>query len=115
MGRKEELKMEGHIVVFITTKNISEAKRIGHELLNAHLIACANIVKEIQSFYWWQNKINNDQESLLIVKTQKRLFHKIVKKVKIIHSYSVPEIIAIPIFLGEKNYLKWIDDSVKMG
>lgn len=102
-----------HIVVFITCKDQTEASAVADHLLKEKLIACANMVSGIQSMYWWQGKVNTDQEVLMIIKTRKALFPKIVKAVKALHSYTVPEIIALPIVAGNADYLKWIDDSTK--
>ena len=102
-----------HIVVFITTKNSAQAKKISHELIKEKLIACANIVQGVQSVFWWKKKVDQSQEVLLIVKTRQNLFPKLAKRVKALHSYQVPEIIALPILAGNPDYLKWIDESVE--
>lgn len=102
-----------HIVIFITTKNKREANKIAKKLVAEKLIACANIVDGIQSKYWWQGKVCNDTEALMVIKSKKSLLTKITKVVKSCHSYSVPEIIALPIVGGNKDYLKWIDQSCK--
>lgn len=102
-----------HIVIFITCKNKPEAEAIANKLLEEKMIACANIVSGIQSMYWWEGKVNTDQEVLMIIKTRKTLFPKIVKTVKNFHSYTVPEIIALPITAGNADYLKWINASTK--
>lgn len=100
-----------YVVVFITTKNITEAKKISERLLNERLAACINIVKGVQSMFWWEGKVDKAFEALLIVKTKKSLLQKLIKTVKSSHSYTVPEIIALPIIDGNKDYLKWIDKS----
>ncbi|MBP9855191.1 MAG: divalent-cation tolerance protein CutA [Candidatus Omnitrophica bacterium] len=102
-----------YIVIFITCKNKKEAENIADQLLKDKLIACANIISDIQSMYWWEGRVNSDQEVMMVIKTRKTLFSKIVKAVKAIHSYKVPEIIAMPIISGNKDYLNWIDDSTK--
>ena len=102
-----------NIVVLITAKNEREAKKISSKLLEKKLIACCNIIKGVKSFFWWQGKIGSASEALLILKTKKNLFQKIINLVKKLHSYEVPEIIALPIIAGDKNYLKWIDASVE--
>ena len=102
-----------NIVIFITTKNTAEAKKISQALVGKRLIACANIVKGIQSFFWWEGKVDKANEVLLIIKTKRSLFKEIVKAVKALHSYSVPEITAFPIIEGNKDYLKWIHASVR--
>ena len=102
-----------HIVIFITAKSVEEATKISQELVRQKLIACANIVKDIKSFFWWEGKIDEADEVLLILKTKRSLFKKIEKAVKSLHSYDVPESIALPIVEGHKPYLKWVNESVK--
>jgi len=102
-----------NIVVFVTTKNSAEAKKIAQGLLAKKLIACANIIGGVQSFFWWEGKVDSAKEALLILKTSKACFKKLVLAVKALHSYSVPEIIALPIVAGSRDYLQWINKSVK--
>jgi len=102
-----------YIIVFITAKNTAEAKKISEGLLKKKLIACANIVRGVESFFWWQGRIDKAKEVLLMAKTQRRLFPKIVKTVKSLHSYDCPEVIALPVVAGSQDYLRWINDSVK--
>ena len=96
------------IVVFVTASSEEEGQKISHNLLQNKLVACANIVSGIKSMFWWQGKIDQSKEVLLILKTQKKLFSKVAKKVKSLHSYEVPEIIALPIVDGDEAYLKWL-------
>lgn len=100
-----------HIVIFITTKNVKEADKIAAKLVKNKLIACANIIKGVKSIFWWQKKIDKANEVLLILKTKKSCFKRIVKTVTLLHSYDVPEIIALPIVDGNRDYLKWITES----
>ena len=101
------------IVAFITASNEEEAAKIAKELVEARLAGCVNIVKDIRSIYSWQGKIEDDKEVLMIVKTQKAIFDPLMKKVKELHSYSVPEIIALPIVEGSEDYLKWLKEATK--
>ena len=101
-----------NIVIFITAKDVEEAQKISEGLLKAKLIACANITQKVKSFFWWEGKIDSASEALLILKSQRRHFKKIVKAVKALHSYQVPEIIALPIIDGNPEYLQWIKKSV---
>lgn len=101
-----------YIVILITTKDKKEAEKIAQGLLKDKLIACANIITGVQSLFWWQGKIDKAQEVLMILKTKKNLFKKVSAKVKSLHSYQTPEIIALPIVAGSEDYLKWIDSSV---
>ena len=101
-----------YIVIFITAKDKKEATKIARGLLEAKLIACANIIDRVQSLFWWQGKIDSSKEVLLILKTKKSLFKKIVAQVKSLHSYQTPEIIALAIVRGSEDYLNWISSSV---
>lgn len=100
------------IIIFITAKDKNEAKKIARQLLAHKLAACVNIVSGVESFFWWENKIDTAREVLLIIKSKKSLFKKIVSAVRAVHSYSVPEIIALPIVDGHKDYLTWVSDAV---
>lgn len=100
-----------HIVILVTAKDKPQAKKIAHALLEQKLIACANILGGVQSFFWWDRKIDRAQEVLLILKTRKKLLLKVIKTVKANHSYKVPEIIALPIVGGNSDYLKWLTNS----
>ncbi|MBI4710528.1 MAG: divalent-cation tolerance protein CutA [Nitrospirae bacterium] len=97
------------IVVFITAPNEDAAVKIARTLVEARLAACVNIVKSIRSIYTWEDKIEDDTEALMIAKTQKDLFDSLAKKVKELHPYTVPEIIALPIVEGSEEYLKWLN------
>ncbi|MBI5195259.1 MAG: divalent-cation tolerance protein CutA [Nitrospirae bacterium] len=100
------------IVIFITAPNEEAAVKIARALVEARLAACVNIVKSVRSIYRWEDKIEDDAEALMIAKTQKDLFNALAKKVKELHSYSVPEIIALPIVEGSEEYLKWLNTEV---
>ena len=102
------------IVIYVTCASLKEAKKISGKLLKLKLVACANIVKGVQSAYWWKGKIERSNEVMLIMKSRKQLFKKIVSEVKKLHSYSVPEIIALPIIAGNPDYLKWIKENVRL-
>lgn len=102
-----------NIVVLITAKNKREANKISKSLLDDKLIACANVIDGIDSLFWWKGKVCREKEVLLVIKSTKSKFKKIVSAVKNIHSYDVPEIIALPIIDGNPDYLKWIKDSTK--
>ena len=101
-----------HIVVLVTASVKKEAEVIVQALLKKKLIACANIIEGVNSFFWWQGKIDNSNEVLLIAKSRKSKLPGIIKTVKSLHSYEVPEIIALPIAGGERKYLRWIDESL---
>jgi len=96
------------IVVFITTSNEDEAAKISRALVESRLAGCVNIIRDIRSIYSWQGKIEDEPEVLMIAKTRKPLLDAFMKKVKELHSYTVPEIIALPIIGGSEDYLKWL-------
>jgi periplasmic divalent cation tolerance protein len=98
------------IVVFITASNEDEAAKIARALVETRLAGCVNIIKDIRSIYSWQGKIEDEAEVLMIAKTRKPLFDSLMKKVKELHSYTVPEIIAIPIVEGSEDYLRWLKE-----
>jgi len=100
------------ILIYIVCKNKREAKKIGLSLVKKRLAACCNIFP-IESIYWWQNKIVQDREVVLITKTLKKNFKKIEKEVKILHSYRVPCILEIPIKEGSFEYLNWLEKEIK--
>ena len=102
-----------YIVVFVTAKDISQARKIAQDLLEEKLIACANIMDGVQSFFWWKGKINESSEVMLALKTRRDLFDRIVSRVRSLHIYDTPEVIALPIVDGSPDYLKWIDSSVR--
>ena len=102
-----------HIIVLVTAPNKEEAEKIAHSLLNERLIACANIIGPVHSLFWWQDKIDEAQEHIILMKTRKDLFSKLSEKVKSLHSYQVPEIIAIPIVEGFKPYMEWLESSLR--
>ncbi len=105
--------MEGDfIVVLITTGSQEEALRIARTLVEEKLAACVNVVPRVSSFYWWEGKVQEDEESLMVVKTKAPLFPALEKRVRELHSYTVPEIIALPIKEGFRGYLDWLADSV---
>jgi periplasmic divalent cation tolerance protein len=100
----------GKIVIFVTSSSEEEAHKIALTLLNAKKAACVNIVPRIDSSYWWQGKLESHQESLLVIKSEATQLEQIVTLVKSIHSYEVPEIIALPIIGGNPEYLHWIGE-----
>jgi periplasmic divalent cation tolerance protein len=102
--------MEYHyVVVFITVDSQETARKITDKLLTERKAACVNIIPKVESQYWWQGKIESTNELLLIVKTHAVLLEELIALVKQNHPYSVPEIIALPIIGGNKDYLKWIE------
>ncbi len=102
-----------HIIVMVTTPSKEEALKIVRRLLDDRLIACANIVDHVSSLFWWEDKIDEATEFLVVMKSREELFQRLSQRVKELHSYQVPEIIAIPIMAGSQSYLNWLDACLK--
>ena len=96
------------VVILMTCSSEKEAKGIVDSLLKKRLIACANIISGIRSKFWWRGKIDNAKEFLILLKAARKNFRIIEKIIKRTHSYLVPEIIALPIVAGSKDYMKWL-------
>jgi periplasmic divalent cation tolerance protein len=107
--------MSAPIVVFVTCGSEEEALKIANALVESRLAACANLVAPIRSIYRWEGKIWDEKEWLLIIKTEKHRFEELEKRVKSLHSYSVPEIISLPIVEGSSAYLDWIRENTESG
>ncbi len=103
---------EEKVVIYITTGTDEEAQKVAEELLKQRKAACVSILPGVSSIFWWQDKLDSAQEILLIVKTKASLVNEIVRLVTEIHSYDVPEIIALPIVGGNRDYLEWIGKEV---
>ena len=90
-----------------------KAESIAKTIVDEKLAACANIIDGVSSYYWWQGKTEWAKELLLVIKTNASKVDRLIDRIKAIHPYSVPEIIALPIVKGNKPYLDWIDESLK--
>ncbi|MDT7862629.1 MAG: divalent-cation tolerance protein CutA [Saccharolobus sp.] len=101
-----------YTLLFSTTNSMENAKKIAKILVDERLAACVNIVPYIKSFYRWEGKTVEDDEILLIIKTKNEIKDKAIKRIKELHTYQIPEIIALDITAGLLEYLKWIDDNV---
>ena len=107
--------MTDKIVIFVAVGNSSDAALLAKSLVEKRLVACVNLVPGVSSWYWWEGKVNQDQEVLLMMKTSRDKFAALEKEVLRLHSYAVPEIIAVQIVEGSKNYLNWVEESLKGG
>jgi periplasmic divalent cation tolerance protein len=101
------------IIVLVTCGSEEEALKIAKTLVEGRLGACVNLVSPVRSIYRWEGKVQDEKEWLLVIKTQKRRFAQLEKKVKALHSYSVPEIISLPITEGSSAYLNWIKENTE--
>ena len=108
-----KMRMLMYVVIYVTAKDLAEGQKIAHSLVEQKLVACVNIVKDVQSVFSWEGKIDSSSEVLLVMKSRKALMPRIIRAVKMIHSYQLPEIIALPIVGGSREYLNWITRSTK--
>jgi periplasmic divalent cation tolerance protein len=102
-----------YIIVLVTTASKQEAEKITQHLLEARLIACANIVGPVQSHFHWSGKTEKAEEYLILMKSRRDLFAKLSEAVKALHSYEVPEILALPVIEGSKAYLDWLGSCLR--
>ena len=105
--------MQTPLIILVTTASKTEAEKIAQTLLQERLIACANIVGPVSSHFIWEEKIDCAEEFLMIMKSHRELFDRVVERVKSLHSYKVPEVLALPIVAGSAKYLGWMDKVLK--
>lgn len=101
------------IVVLMTTSSHEEGSRIARMLVEERLAACVNVVPTVQSIYWWKGRIEEAPESLLVAKTHHDHLDRLITRVRELHSYSVPEVIALPILGGNPAYLQWMTEALR--
>lgn len=102
-----------NIVVLVTCGSAKEAERLSRVLVGKRLAACVSTVASpVKSMYWWKGKVETATEVLMMVKTTRKRFAALEKEIRRLHSYETPEIIALPIVYGSKEYLQWIENSV---
>ena len=104
--------MSDYIVVMVTAPE-KEASGLARALVEERLVACANLLPGLRSVYWWKGKIEDEPEVLCIMKTRSALFEALRNRVRALHSYEVPEIIALPILAGHEPYLEWITENTR--
>ena len=101
-----------HSLVYVTTSDRKESKRIAESLVGERLAACANIFP-VESVYRWKEKIVEEEEDAMIIKTRAELVDKVIERIRGLHSYEVPDIISLRIEKGHARFLKWIDESTE--
>jgi periplasmic divalent cation tolerance protein len=106
--------MTDKIVVLVTCGSLKEGRRVARALVEARLAACVNVLRTpVESIYRWKGRVDTAKEFLLIVKTSRARFAALETAVKRLHSYDVPEVIALPIEKGSRDYLSWLAESVR--
>lgn len=106
-----EQKLTGYGIVLVTVSSEEKGKAIASSLISSKLAACVSLFP-IESIYTWQEEIHHEQEWQLIIKTDLTHFKTLAEKIQELHSYEVPEIIALPIVAGSQTYLDWISANV---
>lgn len=107
--------MKEAIVIFVTASSEEEARTLARKLVDSRLVACANVVPGLQSLFHWKGNVEEAKEVLLILKSRAELFDRVEQRVRELHSYEVPEIIALPILQGSAPYLAWINEETGDG
>jgi periplasmic divalent cation tolerance protein len=103
------------VVVLVTCGTATEAERVARELVGRRLAACVNILESpVRSIYRWHNRVENAPEYLLLIKTSKKLLKVLIECVEEVHSYDVPEVIALPIGGGSPAYLAWLEEAIRI-
>lgn len=97
--------------IYVTCESTEQAKAIGKEVVRQRLAACANIFPAMESIYWWNGKLEEGLETVLILKTTSELVERLIAVVKSNHSYEVPCVIALPVEKGNPDYLRWITEE----
>ena len=105
--------MTEYLLVMTNVSDIEVGKIIAEKIIQERLAACVSVSSPGQTLYWWQDKITEDQEHTLFIKTKKDIYPELEEKIRQIHPYDIPEIIALPILLGSKDYLDWIDKETQ--
>lgn len=102
-----------YIVIYCTVPSKKEGKEIAKLLIQQNLAACVNIIDKVESVFSWDGQIMEEKEAMLIIKSKQDLFNKINHTIQKMHSYNIPEVIAIPILQADATYLKWIDHETE--
>lgn len=117
VDRRDALGYPGHsmgtepihvVIVMVTAASQDEADKIADQVVRSRLAACASTIPTVRSTYWWEGKVMNDQEALLLIKTTSDKFKSLEEAIRKIHSYKVPEIMTIPVSNGFPPYLEWV-------
>lgn len=100
------------IIVFVTVPGLREGNRISRAILTSRLAACVNVIPGVQSMYRWKGKIVQEKEAMLVLKTTRLQYRKLEQKIKELHPYEMPEVIAIPLVYGSFQYIEWVRREV---
>ena len=101
------------VVIYCTVPNKNEGREIAKTLIKHKLAACVNILDKIESIFAWDGEMMEEKEALMMIKTQKDLFNDVNRVIQKMHSYNVPEVVALPVIEADEIYLKWIAHEVR--
>ncbi|MEW6265594.1 MAG: divalent-cation tolerance protein CutA [Thermodesulfobacteriota bacterium] len=101
------------VMVYITASSPEEAEKVGRLLVEKRLAACVNIIAGMRSIYWWEGKLDQAEETVLIAKTKESLVDELVRSVKDVHDYTVPCVVALPVVAGNPDFISWIKQETK--
>lgn len=101
------------VFIVLCTVPPDRAEALAESLIENRFAACVNVIPAVKSFYWWEGKLCQDAESLLIIKTTKARFPALMDFIKANHPYTVPEIIALSVSEGNPDYLRWVGEGVR--
>ncbi|HYZ86624.1 MAG TPA: divalent-cation tolerance protein CutA [Bryobacteraceae bacterium] len=104
--------MTDKIIALTTCDSQDEARSLARKLVESRLVACVNIVSGVESVYHWQGKVETSAEWLLVMKTSRELLQRLKTEISRLHSYTLPELLALPIVDGSEGYLEWLDRSL---
>jgi len=99
------------VVIYSTIDDVKQAQKIANILVEEKLVACVNIIPNIISIYIWKGKIENDDECIIIAKTNDSKVRRVIQRIKTLHTYELPDIIVLPIIGGLKEYLEYITNE----
>jgi periplasmic divalent cation tolerance protein len=100
-------------LIYITASNAEEAKDLGRALVEARLVACANVIPNMTPIFWWDGRVQEDSEAILLAKTRNALVQQVIDFVQREHSYDCPAVLALPIQAGHAPFLQWIDEETE--
>jgi len=107
--------MSEELIVFVTVPSRADGERIGEAVVGEQLAACVNILGPIRSIYRWQGEVCRDDEYLLLIKSTRTRYQALEARIRALHSYDTPEVIAVPIELGSSDYLRWLREALERG
>jgi periplasmic divalent cation tolerance protein len=103
-----------YLQILTTVGKREDAEKLAEVLVQTRLAGCVQIVGPISSIYWWKSKIEKAEEWLCLIKTEETLYHKVEETIKKIHPYETPEIIAVPVVAGSREYLTWLSLELRL-